>query len=78
MSKSKRSTEPAVSKLVRDMLYIDAQWEYKLLVQSLEEQGDNPEQLGDLDTWFNEVYMKEEGWREIREAIINEYDLIPV
>lgn len=52
-----------------DKLKRIAKWEYDCLKRDFENQKEKSKYKGGFPKWFNEVFLVDEAWKEIREAI---------
>lgn len=57
-----------------ERLFEVAEWEYNTLVLDMEAQGEDWSYPGGPEAWFEEVFMKEQGWKAIRDDIIEEWE----
>lgn len=51
-----------------------AEWEYNTLIADLKAQGEEWSYTGGFEAWFEEIFLKEDTWEEIREDVKLNYE----
>lgn len=46
-------------------------WEYDCLIRDMKLQGDDWSYKGGFEAWYEEVFLEDEAWKEIRDDAIN-------
>lgn len=50
-----------------------AKWEYNCLVSDMAQQGEEWSYPGGWEAWYEEVFLRDDAWVEIRSDVINQF-----